>query len=534
LILSRQTATIIAGAFMKILAIGLLLALGAIGRADVLTYHYDNQMSGLAPAETGLTPTSVSGLKQKWSFPVDGDVYAQPLYVSSIVINGALHNELIIATEMDSVYALAGETGSLLWKTSLIPPGETVVPSNCNDLPGTVGITGTPVIDRAAGKIFAVAYTRTSRGHKLYRLHSLDLVTGKDTASPEIAATFPGSFPAVDTSGGLVHFNAAEERQRAALLLVNGIVYVAFASFCDDFPFTGWILAFDEKSLALVGRLDTNPTKAGLATQTTLPGSGGGVWGAGGALSSQKNNAWIYATTGNGPWDGKTTFSDSILRLTIKSLTVADYFTPFDQAILQNDLDLGSGSPVLLNIKDNAGTLHALAVVAGKDKKIYVANRDNLGKLTSNNTGIYQVIGPPQTALPLPEEIFGPCAYLNGAVYFGPQMGKPIEKFVFSNAKLGITPAAKSTVTFPARGTVPVTSAFVDSSGVAHGGLVWAIALSSTSTGGATLYAFDPNTLATLFTSPTLARPGTKFSVPTVANAHVYVGTKGMVFAFGL
>jgi outer membrane protein assembly factor BamB len=133
-------------------------------RADVLTYHYNNQRTGLNPAESGLNPASVSGLKQQWSFPVDGDVYAQPLYVCSTVINGARHNELIVATEMDSVYALDADTGSLLWKTSLIPSGETAVTSNCNDLPGTVGITGTPAIDPFHNKILAVAYTRTAPG----------------------------------------------------------------------------------------------------------------------------------------------------------------------------------------------------------------------------------------------------------------------------------------------------------------------------------------------------------------------------------
>ena len=133
--------------FYFVLCCSAMLALPE-SRADVLTYHYDNQRTGLNPAETGLNPASVAGLTQKWSFPVDGDVYAQPLYVSSIVINGARHNELIVATEMDSVYALDADTGSLLWKTSLVPFGEFAVTSNCGDLPGTVGITGTPVIYR--------------------------------------------------------------------------------------------------------------------------------------------------------------------------------------------------------------------------------------------------------------------------------------------------------------------------------------------------------------------------------------------------
>jgi hypothetical protein len=335
---------------------------------------------------------------------------------------------------------------------------------------------------------------RNSFGHKIYGLHAVNLLTGKDAASPEITATFPGAFPAVDTSSGLVRFNAQEERQRAALLLVNGIVYVAYGSFCDFSPFTGWTLAFDENSLALVGAFNTNPTAAGTASQTTLPdGSGGGVWGAEGALSAQINNAWIYAVTGNGPWNGMTTFSDSILKLTPKTLSVVDYFTPFDQALDQRgDLDMGSGAPVLLNIKDNAGAIHGLAVVAGKDKKIYVADRSNLGKQTSNNSGIYQAIGPV-----MPQVVFGPGAFLNGAMYWVPRFGNPMEKFVFSNAKLGTRPAAKSTITFALQGTVPATSAFINSASVVNGGLVWAIGLSSSSTGGATLYAFDPGNLAT-------------------------------------
>ena len=134
----------------------------------------------------------------------------------------------------------------------------------------------------------------------------------------------------------------------------------------------------------------------------------------------------------------------------------------------------------------------------------------------------------------MPREVFGPGAFLNGAMYWGPR-SNPIEKFVFSNAKLVTSPpppAAKSTVTFPVLGTVTATSAFINSAGAVSGGLVWAIGLSASSTGGATLYAFDPGSLATLFTSPALARPGTKFNVPTVANSKVYVGTRGTVFAF--
>jgi hypothetical protein len=223
------------------------------------------------------------------------------------------------------------------------------------------------------------------------------------------------------------------------------------------------------------------------------------------------------------------------LKLNLKTLSIFDYFTPFDQATDQaQDRDLGSGGPVVLDRKDNAGVTHYLMVVAGKDKEIYVANRNNLGKQVNNppNGGIYQVIGP---VVPSSIGVFGPGAFLNGAMYWGPA-GKsegagfqPILKFVFSNAKL-VTSPATSTVTFPVLGTVPVTSAFINSAGVVSGGLVWAIAL--TSNPGATLYAFDPGNLETLFTSPALPTPGAKFQVPTVANSKVYLGTRGTVYAF--
>ena len=140
------------------------------------------------------------------------------------------------------------------------------------------------------------------------------------------------------------------------------------------------------------------------------------------------------------------------MKLTPKTLTVFDYFTPFDQATDQRgDLDLGSGGPVLLNLKDNSGVTHKLLVVAGKDLKIYVADRNNLGKQTPNNSGIYQVIGGPpgNLPLPMPQEVFGPGAFLNGAMYWVPRFNNPMEKFVFSNAKLGTSPAAKSNCHLP-------------------------------------------------------------------------------------
>jgi PQQ-like domain len=532
-----------------------------VGGADVFTYHNDNQRTGLNPDEVGLIASTVPQLSQKWFFLVDGEVYAQPLYVSSVAVaDGTRHNMLIVATELDSVYALDAETGAQLWKASLIPGGErqadsTTAGKNCGDLTPWNGVTATPVVDRDKGKIFVVAYTQNlSTGHHIYRLHSVDLATGNDTSSPEITATFPGSFPAKDVSGGQVQWRANEVRNRAALLLAGNTIYTAWASFCDFAPYAGWIIAFDESSLTQVGRIDVNPTKAGLVSGSSLPdGSGAGIWGAGGALAAAPTSTFVFACTGNGPFDGRATFGDSILKLTLnstqKTVQVLDFFTPFDQATdQQRDRDLGSGGVVILpTMTDAGGTARKLGVVCGKDSKIYVFDRTNLGKFNSaNNSNLYQVVSPTAFASAL---VFGPPAYFNGALYYGPK-GRQLMKFVFSQARLGSAPTAMTSTSFGVQGTVPSISAFINGSGVPTNGIVWAIQMGSqvaapvpvggihqpvTPTTAATLHAYDAVNLTELYNSSSNSSLdiGVKFTVPTICNSMVYLGTKGTVYAFG-
>jgi hypothetical protein len=540
--------------FFSLLWPWLILTLPVSG-GDVFTYHNDNQRTGLNPDEVGLNTSTVKGLSPKWSFPVDGEVYAQPLYVSSVAVaDGSRHNMLIVATENDSVYAFDADIGGApLWKTSLILNGERAADSrSCGDLTPLNGITGTPVVDRDKGKIFVMAMTQTtSTGHAIYRLHSVDLATGFPTSSPEITATYPGSFPPSDVSGGQVHFHAYESRNRAALLLEGNTIYAAWASFCDHPPYGGWIMAFDESSLAQVARVDVNPTAAGLVSGSSLPdGSGAGVWGGGGALAAPPNSTLVFASTGNGPWDGKTTFGDSVLKLTQNSsnIQIVDFFTPFDQAFdQQTDRDLGSSGVVLLpTMTDASGKARVLGVVAGKDAKIYLFDRANLGKNSANNTNLYQQVGPIASG-----QIFGPAAYFNGALYSGPQNSQ-LMKFVFSNAKLGSAATAQTSTTFGVLGTVPSVSGFINGAGVASNGVVWAIQMGSqvaapvrnppggthqpvTPTTGAILHAYDASDLTELYnsTSNSSLDIGVKFTVPTICNSMVYLGTKGTVYGFG-
>jgi hypothetical protein len=252
---------------------------------DVLTYHNDKGRTGLQPDEFGLVVNTVNSTQfgEIFHVTVAGQVYAQPLYVSSVPINGKRHNLLIIATELDNVYAFDADIGGApLWMTSLVPSGETPADSNnCGNLAPSNGITSTPVVDLeigATGRIFVLAMTKTTSGGKyVERLHSLDVASGQDQLTKVISGTFPGTFPSKDVSGGKVNWNPAEERGRVSLLLTGGTLYTAWASFCDHAPYAGWVIAYDESTFTQLGTLDDNPTATGVNNPSTLPdGSGGG------------------------------------------------------------------------------------------------------------------------------------------------------------------------------------------------------------------------------------------------------------------
>jgi hypothetical protein len=342
--------------FMNTLLINIVVAAMTVAVfADVLTYHNDNSRTGVNPFDTVLTVKNVNALTfgKKFDLPVDGQVYAQPLVVSNISIGGVLHRVLIVgcdaraasfgslgsfadpnasvahyrpcracysvtkavsipdsairdkgATEHDSVYAFDAFSGGPLWQKSILPAGEVPADSiSCADLTPENGITSTPVIDPAVHQVFVPGMSRTLTGAHIERLHALDLSTGKDLMSVVISAQFPGTFPAPDMVGGKVQWKAFQERQRSALLLSNGIIYTAFGSFCDQGFYAGWVIAYNEKTFAQVGVFNTNPNSAGKAPGASLSnGSGGGVWGSGSALASNMNH--VFATTGNGPFEG--------------------------------------------------------------------------------------------------------------------------------------------------------------------------------------------------------------------------------------
>lgn len=502
---------------------------------DVTTYHYDNTRQGLNPHETTLTPANVNSTTfgLVGNYPVDGKVDAQPLYVSNLVLPSGTANTLFVATEHDSVYALNPATGTQLWKTSLLGTGETTSDAHsCFQISPEIGITSTPVIDRALGThgtIFVVGMSKDASGAYHQRLHALDLVTGTELAgSPtEITANYSGT--GANSSGGKVVFDPGQYAERVALTLVNGTIYTAWTSHCDYQPYTGWVIGYSEQSLQQSAVLNLTPN-----------GSEGAIWMSGYGLAADSSGN-LYLLDANGTLDGSFTsagfpsqndFGNAILKLsTSPGLAVADFWEPFNTTAQSNaDVDLGSGGAMLLpDLADASGVTRHLLVGAGKDTNLYVADRDNLGKFNAaDNSNLYQ-----QLPGALPNGAWSGPAYFNNTVFYG-GVGDVLRAFTITNAKLSSTPTSQSAMHFPYPGATPAVSA----NGTANG-IVWA--LESGTSAPAVLHAFDATNLAHELYNSTQAAgsrdsfgSGNKFITPVINNGQVFVGTPNSVAVFGL
>ncbi len=516
-----------------------VLAAGATNAPDVTTYHYDNARDGLNAAETILTPSNVNSTHfGKIGFDtVDGLVDAEPLYIANLTVNGALHNVLYVETENDSVYAFDADSGTQLWKTSVLGSGET--PSDdhgCAQITPEIGITSTPVIDRgqgANGTLFTVGMSKDSSGNYHQRLHALDLTTGAEiSGSPtEISATYPSSGP--NSQNGNVVFGPGQYAERAALLLVGGNIYLTWTSHCDAVPYNGWVMSYSETTLKQAQVISLTPN-----------GGQGSIWMAGdGPAADSSGN--IYLLDANGTFDlgfdsnGFPTmgdFGNGIIKLSLNSsgtLAVADYFEPYDtDAESAADQDLGSGGEMLLpNMTDSSGNTQQLIVGAGKDEHIYLGNRNNLGKFnstTSNNSNLYQDV----TGV-LDGMVFSTPAYFNGVLYYA-AAGDALKAIPVTAAKLATAASSQSAVPFSYPGATPSISANGTQSGI-----VWA--LESNTSAAAVLHAYDATNLGNeLYNSDQAAGgrdsfgSGNKYITPMIVNGKVYVGTPTGVAVFGL
>lgn len=499
---------------------------------DVLTYKNDLSRSGQNLSESTLTPANVNsssfGLLR--NLPVDGKVDAQPLYASQLSISGSAHNTVFAATEHDSVYAFDADSGSVLWQVSLLGAGETLSDSRgCNQVVPEIGVTSTPVIDRAAGAhgmLFVVAMSKDASSNYHQRLHALDLTTGAEMLNGpvEIAATYPAA------GGGSTTFIAGQYEERAALLLLNGTLYTSWTSHCDIAPYFGWIIAYSESTLSRSTILNVAPNSGGAGPAIWMSGGGPAVDAAGNIYLLTANGVFETTLDTNGFPDAQD-YGNSFLKISTagSSLAVADYFTMFNEvAESSSDEDLGSGGEMLLpDLTDSSNTVRHLVIGAGKDGNIYLVNRDSMGKFNpSGNAQIWQ-----QVSGALPGGIWSTPAYFNGTVYYA-DSGGTLKAFAISSAKLVSPPGSQTATQFPYPGTAPSVSA----NGTANA-IVWAHENSNP----AVLHAYDAANLATeLYNSNQAAGnrdqfgAGNKYITPTVADGKVFVGSTSGVAVFGL
>jgi len=521
--------------------------IGVTDLAGVTTYHNDLSRDGVNSQEYVLNPTNVAPATfgKLFSCAADGAIYAQPLWAANVTIAGGTHNVIVAATAHDGVYAYDADANPCVtyWHANLLDTahggtaGETTVPSGitgnlvgagAGDITPEVGVIGTPVIDPTTNTIYVVSKSVIAPSTFFQRLHALDLATGTEKFSGPVGITASAPGTGDDSSGGSVPFEPQTENQRPGLALVNGVVYVAWASHEDTSPFHGWIIGFNPATLAQVAVFNDTPN-----------GNKGGIWMSGGAPAADNpanssNGAYnLYAITGNGTYDGLTSsdFGDSVVKLnTTSGLAVADWFAPADQATLAaNDTDFGSGGAAML-IDQTSGPVPHLVIGGGKEGNLFLLNRDNMGHNNTTN----QVV---QT-IAFGNGIFATAAFWQNSLYLAGS--GPLHQFTFNPATgLFVTPSAsQSTASYGFPGASPSVS-----SQGATNGIVWAISSNTygvnisnptRAAGPAVLHAYPATGLATELWNSSQAAGGrdtagnaVKFIVPTVANGKVYIGTRG-------
>lgn len=508
--------------------------------AGVTTWHNNLSRDGANKQEYALTPANVSSAKfgRLFSCSVDGAIYAQPLWMPQLTIGSAAHNVVFVATQHDSLYAFDADSAAggcnLLWHVSLIDAAhgggteETTVPSaginalvgnGFGDIAPEVGVTGTPVIDPSTKTLYVVSKSVIPASSTFFqRLHAIDLLTGKEKfAGPvTIAGTFAGS----GDGGTTTTFVPRQQNQRTGLALVGGIVYIAWASHEDSYPYYGWVMGYDAQTLAQVSVFNDTPDHLW-----------GGIW-MGGAAPSADQGGNLFLITGNGKFDADSAtapnrdYGDSLLKLT-PGLAVSQFFTPSDQAAdEQNDTDFGSGgTAILVDLPANGSNPTHLVIGGGKDGSLYLLNRDKLGGVGDSNAWQHFNIGI---------SVFSTGAFWNSTFYFA-GVGGPLNAFSLNKttAKMNTAASSTSNASFGFPGSTPSISSTANSNGV-----LWALnngqycTSQSPGCGPTVLHAYDASNLAKeLWNSSQNANDSAgnavKFTVPTIANGRVYVGTRG-------
>jgi len=524
------------------------IPIGVTDLPGVLTYHNNLSRDGTNTHEFALTTSNVntSTFGKLFSCQADGAIYAQPLWIPNLQVAGAAHNVALVATQHESLYAFDADATpcTTLWHANLIDPahggtsGETSVPSagtvalvgsGFGDISPEVGITGTPVIDLTTNTLYVVSKSVNASTQFFQRLHAINLTTGIERVTPQtVDSSISVSGTGAGSVGGQVAFDPRNESQRPGLVLSKGVVYVAWASHEDHDPYHGWVIGFDALTLAPVANaiFNSTPNQVG-----TLPYSRGGVWMGGGAPAVDALGN-LFFITGNGTFDANTggsNYGDSVVKLsTVSGLSVADYFTPLDQASLDaNDTDFGSGAATIL-VDQLAGPVTHLVIGGGKQGNLFLLNRDNMGKFSGSTNNVIETVN-------LGNSIFATPAFWQNNLYVA-GVG-PLKQFAFNSTtgRFNGAPFSQSSTSYRFPGATPSVS----SNGVTNG-IIWMLdnglycTPQSPGCGATVLHAYDATNVANeLWNSSQaaanrdLAGHAVKFTVPTVANGKVYVGTRG-------
>lgn len=503
----------------------------------ITTSQYDNMRTGANLSETILTPGNVNARQfgKIRSIPVDGDVYAQPLYLSHVNVPGkGVLNLLFVATEHDSVYAFDADSNSPdpVWHAKLLSStGSSPVPASdvqCPFISPEVGITATPVIDIGTGTLFVLTRTRTRANFISFakysqQLHALAITTGREKfgGPVEIRASFRGT--GEGSSGGQVDFNALRENPRAALLLTKGVVYLSWASSCDVGPYHGWVMAYNARTLKQLAAFNTSPD-----------GGESGIWQSDTGPAAD-NDGNVYVSTGNGLFDaerpGGRDYGDTLLKLRLEGnrLLVKDFFTPANQQELNStDGDLGSGGPVLLPGK--SGTEVAGLAFGGKQGVLYDINPDRMGGSQRRSST------PGMESFRLSNGIYSASAYWNGNLYTYASEDS-LKQFAVTDGKVASIYSSRSSERSSFSGGTPTLSANGD-----RNGIVWIIETRAWNEGGARaiLRAYDALNLSKcLYSSDEnesrdQAATAVRFTIPTVADGRVYAGGVKSISVYGL
>jgi hypothetical protein len=501
----------------------------------VTTQHNDNDRTGANLSETQLTTANVDVQRfgRRFRRHVVGSIYAQPLILPGVVLPRlGTRDVLYIATMHNYVYAFDAVNAAAttpLWRRSLGPsirlPDPGIGPSGYRDISGEVGVVSTPVISTDLGVIYVVAATKEG-GSYHHRLHALDLASGAERLGGpvEVAGGVPGTGDG--SQNGVLSFISNRQIQRAGLLLVNDRVFIAFAAYGDQGPYHGWVFGYDAHTLQRVGVYVTTPN-----------GEGGGIWQAGQAPAS--DGSGVFVMTGNGSTNPGVDLSCAFIRVDPTAVRLDQWFAPANwQQLSRDDIDLGSGGPLLLPGTD-------LLAGGGKDGRLFLLRRGNLGNAANDSKAVqvFQATAAQNTGQPAP--LSGGYHHIHGSpVYWQGPMGRWayiggeadfLRAFAFTGSAFVTTPASTSTIPTPPRSMPGAIMSLSANGSTAGSGILWTSMPVAENANhrvvDGILYAFDASDLTRVLwhSEQNEVRDDVgnfpKFCPPTVSGGRVYLGT---------